>query len=65
MFYLAYNAFSLPFLTPFNRLFLLNVAAESLAIFAIFSLFLALDREWLVDQMHKIPCRAWPFSWGR
>ena len=58
MFYLAYNAFLLLFLTPFNRLFLLNVATESLAIFAIFSLFLALDREWLVDQMRKIPYRG-------
>ena len=38
LFYFAYNAFLFLFLTPFNSLFLLYVATESLALFAIFSL---------------------------
>lgn len=58
MFYLAYNAFLLLFLTPFNSLFLLYVAAQSLAVFAIFMLYSALDSDWLVDQMRPPPRRA-------
>jgi hypothetical protein len=58
MFYLAYNAFLLLFLTPFNSLFLLYVAAQSLAVFAIFMLYSALDRDWLVSQMRPPPHRA-------
>jgi hypothetical protein len=38
VFYLAYNAFLLLFLTPFNSLFLLYVATESLALFSAFAL---------------------------
>ncbi len=38
LFYLAYNAFLLLFLTPFNSLFLLYVATQSLALFAVFAL---------------------------
>ncbi len=38
VFYLAYNAFLLLFLTPFNTLFLLYVATESLALFSAFAL---------------------------
>lgn len=38
LFYLGYNAFLLLFLTPFNTLFLLYVATQSLALFSIFAL---------------------------
>ncbi len=38
VFYHAYNAFLLLFLTPFNTLFLLYVATESLALFSAFAL---------------------------
>jgi len=58
MFYLAYNAFLLLFLTPFNSLFLLYVATQSLAVFAIFTLYSALDRDWLVGQMRPPPYRG-------
>lgn len=58
VFYLAYNAFLFLFLTPFNRLFLLNVATQSLALFAGMSLFLAFDSHWLLDQMRKPPFRG-------
>lgn len=58
VFYLAYNAFLLLFLTPFNRLFLLNVAAQSLALFAGMSLFLAFDSHWLLGQMRRPPFRG-------
>jgi hypothetical protein len=40
IFYLAYNAFLLLFLTPFNSLFLLYVATQSLALFSAFALVL-------------------------
>jgi len=58
MFYLAYNVFLLLFLTPFNRLFLFNVATGSLAIFSIAALIRAVDRDWLVAQMRKVPFRG-------
>ncbi len=58
VFYIAYNAFLFLFLTPFNRLFLLNVATQSLALFAGFALFFALDSHWLLAQMRKPPFRA-------
>lgn len=58
IFYIAYNAFLFLFLTPFNQLFLLNVATQSLALFAGFALFLALDRHWLLAQMRKPPFRG-------
>lgn len=38
LFYFAYNAFLLLFLTPFNSLFLITIATESLALFSIFAL---------------------------
>ena len=38
MFYLAYNAFLLLFLTPVNSLFLLYRATQALAVFSIFVL---------------------------
>lgn len=38
IFYFAYNAFLLLFLTPFNSLFLFYVATESLALFSAFAL---------------------------
>jgi hypothetical protein len=58
VFYVAYNAFLLLFLTPFNRLFLLNVATASLALFAGMSLFLAFDTHLLLGQMRKPPFRG-------
>ena len=58
VFYLAYNAFLLLFLTPFNRLFLLNVATASLALFAGLSLFLAFDSHQLLEKMRKPPFRG-------
>jgi hypothetical protein len=58
MFFLAYNAFLLLFLTPFNSLFLLYVATQSLAVFAIFMLYSAIDRDWLVSQLRPPPHRA-------
>lgn len=58
IFYIAYNAFLFLFLTPFNRLFLLNVATQSLALFAGFALFLSVDRHWLMTQMRRPPFRA-------
>ncbi|HEY6634491.1 MAG TPA: hypothetical protein VI141_02645 [Acidimicrobiia bacterium] len=58
MFYLAYNAFLLLFLTPINQLFLGYVATQSLAVFAIFTLYSALDDDWLVAQMRPPPRRA-------
>lgn len=38
LFYMTYNAFLLLFLTPFNSLFLLYAATQSLALFAVFAL---------------------------
>jgi hypothetical protein len=58
MFYLAYNAFLLLFLTPVNSLFLLYVTTQTLAVFAIFMLYAAIDRDWLVAQMRPLPYRA-------
>ncbi len=58
IFYLAYNAFLLLFLTPFNRLFLLYVATASLALFAGMSLFLSFDSHWLLSRMRKPPFRG-------
>jgi len=58
LFYLAYNAFLLLFLTPFNSLFLLYVATQSLAIFAIFALAPTVDVHWMVGQIRRFPRRA-------
>jgi hypothetical protein len=58
MFYLAYNAFLLLFLTPINQLFLGYIATQSLAVFAIFTLYSALDDDWLVAQMRPPPRRT-------
>ncbi len=49
-FYLAYNAFLLLFLTPFNSLFLIYVATQSLALFSIFALVIA-SRD-IPDRQH-------------
>jgi hypothetical protein len=56
LFYLAYNAFLLLFLTPFNSLFLLYVATQSLALFSIFTLVLTTDVERL--GVGRVPKRA-------
>ena len=58
LFYLAYNAFLLLFLTPFNSLFLLTVATQSLAIFSIFALVFAVDRRWMIEQMGDLAVRG-------
>jgi hypothetical protein len=58
LFYLAYNAFLLLFLTPFNSLFLFYVATQSLALFTIFALIFALDLDQLVARMGRIPNRG-------
>lgn len=58
MFYLAYNAFLLLFLTPVNSLFLLYLATQALAVFSIFMLYAAIDRDWLVAQMRPLPYRG-------
>lgn len=50
LFYLAYNAFLLLFLTPFNSLFLLYVATQSLALFSIFTL--VLDQREVPSRSH-------------
>jgi hypothetical protein len=58
LFYLVYNAFLLLFLTPFNSLFLLYVATQSLAVFATLALVLALDLDQIVGRMGRIPRRG-------
>lgn len=58
MFYLAYNAFLLLFLTPINNLFLLYLATQSLSVFAIFMLYSAIDRDRLVARIRALPHRA-------
>lgn len=58
LFYLAYNAFLLLFLTPFNSLFLIYVAAESLGLFSIFALVFA-GRDYPTrDEAERIPVRG-------
>jgi hypothetical protein len=58
LFYLAYNAFLLLFLTPFNSLFLLYVASESLALFATFALVFARRGFPDTDDAHEIPVKG-------
>jgi hypothetical protein len=58
LFYLAYNAFLLLFLTPFNSLFMLYVATQSLALFAVFALVFAVDRERLAIRMGDVPVKG-------
>ncbi len=58
VFYLAYNAFLLLFLTPFNTLFLLYVATESLALFSAFALVIK-GGEFPQEEMTKrVPVRG-------
>ena len=58
LFYLAYNAFLLLFLTPFNSLFLLTIATQSLALFSIFALVFA-SRDFPSDsEAQRIPARG-------
>ena len=58
LFYLGYNAFLLLFLTPFNSLFLLYVAMQSLALFSIFALVTARRGVPIGGQVDRIPVRA-------
>jgi hypothetical protein len=58
IFYLAYNAFLLLFLTPFNSLFLLYVATESLALFAGFSLVMRGGEFPPTDLAKRVPVRG-------
>jgi hypothetical protein len=58
IFYFAYNAFLLLFLTPFNTLFLLYVATESLALFSAFALVIK-GGEFPREEMTKrVPVRG-------
>ena len=58
LFYLAYNAFLLLFLTPFNALFLLYVATQSLALFSTFALVFAIDRAWIMARIGRFGFRG-------
>ncbi|HEX6287442.1 MAG TPA: hypothetical protein VFZ80_08145 [Acidimicrobiia bacterium] len=58
LFYLAYNAFLLLFLTPFNSLFLLTIATESLALFSIFALVFASRGFPSASEAQRIPVRG-------
>ena len=58
LFYLGYNAFLLLFLTPFNSLFLLYVATQSLALFSIFALVHAEPGFPHATQVDRIPVRG-------
>ena len=61
VFYLGYNAFLFLFLTPFNRLFLLNVALLSLSVFTTLALALGCDRERILDPKKQFPHRPLAF----
>lgn len=61
LFYFAYNAFLFLFLTPFNSLFLLYVATESLALFAIFSLVAASRDVPSAEHAGSMPVRSLAF----
>jgi len=58
LFYLAYNAFLLLFLSPFNSLFLLYVATQSLAMFSIFALVHAERGFPNANHVDRIPARG-------
>jgi hypothetical protein len=58
LFYLGYNAFLLLFLTPFNSLFLLYVATQSLALFSIFALVTARRDVPTESQVARLPIRG-------
>jgi hypothetical protein len=58
LFYLGYNAFLLLFLTPFNSLFLLYVATQSLALFSIFALVTAARNVPTAGYVDRIPVRG-------
>jgi hypothetical protein len=65
LFYLAYNAFLLLFLTPFNGLFLLYVATQSLALFAVLALVLDSRDVPTRSQAESMPVRGLAvFVWG-
>jgi hypothetical protein len=58
LFYFAYNAFLLLFLTPFNSLFLMTIATESLALFSIFALVSAARGFPTEPEAERIPARG-------
>jgi hypothetical protein len=58
IFYFAYNAFLLLFLTPFNSLFLLYVATESLALFSAFALVIRGGEFPTADLARRVPVRG-------
>jgi hypothetical protein len=58
IFYFTYNAFLLLFLTPFNSLFLLYVATESLALFSAFALVIRGGEFPTADLARRVPVRG-------
>ncbi|HEX5671719.1 MAG TPA: hypothetical protein VFY46_03260, partial [Acidimicrobiia bacterium] len=56
--YLLYNSFLLLFLTPVNRLFLLYVAAFSLAVFSVVALLRTADIRGLSERLQHLPFRG-------
>lgn len=56
--YLAYNAFLLLFATPFNRLFLLYIAAMSSTGFALGVSLLRVDAAAVADRLPRLPARV-------
>lgn len=58
VFYFAYNSFLLLFLTPFNSLFLLYVATESLALFSAFALVIKGGEFPTADLARRLPVRG-------
>lgn len=58
LFYLAYNAFLLLFLTPFNSLFLFYVATQSLTLFSIFYLVSASRDYPTRTEVEQMPARG-------
>jgi hypothetical protein len=58
VFYFAYNSFLLLFLTPFNSLFLLYVATESLALFSAFAFVIRGGEFPTADLARRVPVRG-------
>lgn len=56
--YVGYNGFLFLFLTPFNRLFLLYVAAFSLTLFASLTLIRSGAPDRLTPHLHRLPRRG-------
>jgi hypothetical protein len=58
LFYLVYNAFLFLFLTPFNSLFLLYIAFQSLALFSTLALVRAVDPGRTTNSMRRLPAKG-------